>query len=217
MGYSPVETDLPPLRLVAGAAAADGRVALALGPSARWQRIPAYTLVPLELPGGAPPGGVSDDVTARQALHRLGLPAEIVSSAWTHAPSPAHAIDRHRWAGDGPAPFLDLSRQQPVEQPDGVALRAVVIRVYRARLTGPAHPSDDPAVACGLLWPAPDQLRALVRGLSLPDLRALAQRDPGLIAWERLPDDALIYLPAEYGERYLLRVLAKYGNQALSG
>ncbi|MDT9091513.1 hypothetical protein, partial [Escherichia coli] len=77
---------------------------------------------------------VPDAEAAWQAFQRLGLPVEIVASSWTHAPSPAHAIVRHRWAGATPAPFLELARKQPVERRDGVTLRAVVVRVYRARL-----------------------------------------------------------------------------------
>lgn len=217
MDNPPAETDLPPLRLIATAALSRGRIACMLGPPTRWQRIPSYTLVPLELPGYAPPNLMPDDEAARQAACGLGQPVEIVSSPWTHAPSPAHAIDRHRWVGAALAPFLELSRKQPSESSGGVTLRSVTIRVYRAQPSEPARPRDDPEIACGLLWPTPAQMRALVRGVSLPDLRALAERDPDLIAWERLPDDALIYLPAGYGERYLLRVLAKYGNQALFG
>jgi hypothetical protein len=30
-----------------------------------------------------------------------------------------------------------------------------------------------------------------------------------------LPGDALAYVPGDYGERYLLRVVAKYGPEAL--
>jgi hypothetical protein len=218
MGQPPGAGDLPSLRLVARAATADGRIAFALGPPPRWQRIPSYTLVPLELPGSAPPAGVPDGEAACQALGELGLAAEIVASPWTHAPSPAHAIDRHRWAGADPAPFLELARTQPVEQGAGVTLRRVAVRVYRARLAASAPGHADPITARRLLWLAQEQLRALVRGLPLADLRVLIARDPSdPAALDWLPDDALIYLPADYGERYLLRVLAKYGNQALFG
>jgi hypothetical protein len=31
------------------------------------------------------------------------------------------------------------------------------------------------------------------------------------------PPNAVVYLPADYGERYLLRVAAKYGRHALLG
>lgn len=211
---APDARDLPPLRLIAGAAIADGRIAFALGAPPRWQRIPTYTLVPLELPGGELHESMADMEAARRALHELGLAVEIVSSPWTYAPSPAHAIDRHRWEGAEPAPLLALARKQPVERPDGMALRPVAVRVYRARLAATTPGHADPN-AERRLWLTPEQVRALVRGVALADLRALIGRDAATLDW--LPEDALIYLPAEYGERYLLRVLAKYGDQALFG
>ena len=211
------DAPLPPLRLVAAAITADERIALTLGPPARWERIPSYTLVPLEFPAAAPPAGVSDADAIRQAASRLGRQVEIMPSPWTHGPSPSHAIDRHRWQGAEPAPLLELTRRLPVEHAESTELRLVVVRVYRARLAGAAHPRSDLDGTLGLLWPTPEQLRAVVRGLSLTDARSLAIRDDALIPWERLPDDALLYVPADYGERYLLRVMAKYGQEALFG
>jgi len=69
----------------------------------------------------------------------------------------------------------------------------------------------------GLLWLPFAPLRAVVRGLPLADVLAVGGVEFAPAPDPAPPADALIYLPNEYGERYLLRVVAKYGLRAISG
>jgi hypothetical protein len=54
-----------------------------------------------------------------------------------------------------------------------------------------------------------------VRGVPLGALLGLARGSARLAPGVSWPEEALVYLPAEYGERFLLRVAAKYGHHAL--
>ncbi|HEX6123357.1 MAG TPA: hypothetical protein VFY89_09360, partial [Ktedonobacterales bacterium] len=101
----------------------------------------------------------------------------------------------------------------PVESDAGTPTpRRVVIATYRVTLAG--EPVTG-AGSAGLLWLSLSALRQVVRGLPLGALFELAEgetRRAPEVVW---PADALVYLPAEYGERFLLRVAAKYGHHAL--
>jgi hypothetical protein len=170
--------------------------------------------VPLELPGGAAEPSETDlEALGRITRARLGRAARFVSGRWTYGPSRAHAIDRRAAdAGDGPSPLLQLERAAPADGRAGSGLRPVVIRAYLAQL-GAVSGRE----MAGAVWLGLEALRAAVRGMPLRDL--LGQDD---VAWEGrneipAPQDALVYVPSEYGERYLLRAIAKYGQRAVLG
>ncbi|HKS70854.1 MAG TPA: hypothetical protein VJQ45_10560, partial [Ktedonobacterales bacterium] len=122
-----------------------------------------------------------------------------------------------------PLPLLRLEREAPLHVAATPTLRRVVVTVYRARLTGPPALSsrgdqgegDDGAV--GLLWLAPGALRLAMRGMPFAELLAQPAVEwlPAPAPAASLPDDALLYVPADYGERHLLRLVAKYGPEAL--
>jgi hypothetical protein len=69
----------------------------------------------------------------------------------------------------------------------------------------------------GLLWLGPGALRAAVRGMPLADLLAMRSVEYEPSKQDTPPDDMLVFVPSEYGERYLLRVAAKYGPEAVFG
>jgi hypothetical protein len=118
---------------------------------------------------------------------------------------------------DVPLPLLRFAREEPLLVAPTPVVRRVVVSVYRGRLDGPPIL---PAETSGLLWLSPDALRLAMRGIPLAELLAhdgarwqggsTGQPEPA-----SLPDDAFIYVPAEYGERHLLRLVAKYGPKAL--
>lgn len=91
-------------------------------------------------------------------------------------------------------------------------MQRAIVRAYRAALSGEPQAGDG---ASGVLWLAPAALRLVMRGAALAELLALPT-----VAYQPardvvLPDDAFVYAPAEYGERALLRIVAKYGPTAL--
>ncbi len=90
--------------------------------------------------------------------------------------------------------------------------REQIVRVYLATL--PAG-SRSPAAPGAWLWLGADGLRHAMRGLLLAELLALPQTEWHTPPATPLPDDAFVYVPSEYGERHLLRILAKYGHAAV--
>lgn len=209
-----------PLRLLALALARGGRLGLLLGGPSHWQRTSGYTLVPAELPGGVQEPD-SDARTALEALARelLGQPAQVRGSRQLYGPSAAHTMDRLP-AGpeDAPLPVLRFERTMPLYVAATPVVRRVVVSVYRVRLAGPPLPHAETA---GLLWLSPAALRLAMRGTPLAELLAhdgaCWHTDPAGAAnlAVALPDDTFIYVPGEYGERHLLRLVAKYGPDAL--
>jgi hypothetical protein len=112
-----------------------------------------------------------------------------------------------------PAPLVRLERRRPVESTTSEpTLQPVVIEVYHAALVGAPQAYDD---AAGLLWLPQEALRQVVHGLPLGTLLSLQGVRARLATEMTWPEDALVYLPAEYGERFLLRVAAKYGRHTL--
>lgn len=203
------------VRLLGLIVARRDRIALLLGEPARWRSVPGCTFVPLELPGGE----LAEDEALTVALDRiariqLGCAATPRASQHTYGATPAHAVDRLApRAEETPPPLLRLERWRPSDADVGVPpLRRVVIAAYRATLAGEPVAGGGSA---GLLWLSLAALRSIVRGLPLGALLEQtgdgARLAPGII-W---PENALVYLPAEYGERFLPRVAAKYGPQAL--
>ena len=214
-GHATPDVDVrPPFRLVACVASRRGQVALLLGERERWQVETGCTFVPLELPGGAARDGEGDlQALERIARQRIGPQlgrVRVMAGQWVYGPSVAHAIDRRPvGAGPEPQPLVELTRSLPVEDAGEMTLRPVVVRAYRCAFDG-TFPS-------GLLWLGPGALRAAVRGMPLSDLLHMRSVECVLPDQDALPDDALVFVPSEYGERYLLRVAAKYGPEAVLG
>lgn len=215
--------------------ARDGMLALVVGGRERWREANGYTFVPADLPAG--------DLGAKPAVEALAQSVAAIARRWlgcdatlqpndtTYGPSERHAIDRLALAtGDNvptpaPLPLLHLERGMPLdelESPESAGspnrnepppFRRVVVQAYRAALVAEAQPGAE--TTAGILWLSPQALRVALRGVPLAEL--LAQ--PG-VAWQpaphlSLPDDTFIFVPAEYGERHLLRIAAKYGPQKL--
>jgi hypothetical protein len=223
MGQASSDPDVArfgPLHLLALALARKGRLGLLLQGSSHWQRTPGYTLVPAELPGGVqePESTIEAALTAL-AVRWLGQAAQIRGSRQLYGPSAVHTMDRlPANPEDAPLPVLRFERSTPLYVAATPVVRRVIVSVYRVRLAGPPQPH---AEAAGLLWLSPAALRLAMRGSPLADLLghtgAQWHRGPDGAAApaEALPDDAFIYVPGEYGERHLLRLVAKYGPEAL--
>lgn len=209
----------------------DGWLALVIGGRERWHDANGYTFVPADLPAGDLGGEVTVEaltqIIATIARRWLGCEAIPLPSDATYGPSERHAIDRLATAADDdtPLPLLHLERGMPLDEmmeSEGDAdardqhgmppFSRVVVRAYRAALVAESQPGAETA---GMLWLAPQALRVALRGVPLADL--LAQ--PG-VGWQpaphvSLPGNAFIFVPADYGERHLLRIVAKYGASKL--
>jgi hypothetical protein len=209
-----------PQTLVAAIVTQGDRLALIAAGRARWQATSGYTFVPIELPSAAldPHASLADAISriTEGLLGQLGRP---LASAQLYGPSQRHAIDRLDAAlEEPPLPVLRLERATALDSGadaspgTGLAFRRVLVRAYRVVLAGDARPG---AGIAGILWGTPQVLRLAMRGLPMSEL--LARTD---IRWQAgedspLPEDALAYVPSDYGERHLLRVVAKYGAQAV--
>jgi hypothetical protein len=201
--------------LVAFAVTRTDRLLLRCGGPERWRPAGGYTLIPCELPGMALPTGADPADTAERLLrltHRLlGVDAHMQSSMVTYGPSPAHRIDRLPPSGEAILPLLRLARLAPmstgVESP-----RELTVRVYLATIPAQWQP---PAMSGAWLWLGADGLRSAMRGLPFAELLAMPHAEWHTPPATPLPDDAFVYVPSEYGERHLLRILAKYGHAAL--
>ena len=207
-------TDESPGRTYAALVTARGRFALMMGGEDRWRHDPGYVFVPLELPGGVFPVDTAPDAALAEIGERwLGCPLRLTSASVTYGPSAIHAIDRLP-PRDPPAPLLALERIAPGDHERGRAVRRVTVEVFHATVDEGVALAPHGSCA-GLLLLSWQALRLVVRGLPLADL--LARDDVSLQprAGVALPPETLIYLTAEYGERTLLRVAAKYGAQAL--
>ena len=195
---------------------ASERIAFVLRGSAHWHAAADYTFLPLEVPGvtlvPAAEMTLAEEAVAL-ARRDLGCEAALVPSARLYGPSAAHMIDRLTPLPDEESllPLLRLRRMVPRDD-DGSPPRLELVRAYRATLD--AMPMPGPG-AVALVWLPLEALRRALRGLPLAELLALegvtmVQREAAT-----LPERAMVYLPAEYGERYLLRIAAKYGAAAL--
>lgn len=225
MGQASSDPDVArfgPLRLLALAVVRQGRLGLLLHGPSSWQRTPGYTLVPAELPGGVQEPETDTEVALTAlALRWLGQSARVRGSRQLYGPSAVHTMDRlAATAGDTPLPVLRFERSAPLYVAATPAVRRVIVSVYRVRLAGPPRPH---AEAAGLLWLSPAALRLAMRGIPLADLlthdgaqwHTSAGPDGAAAPAAALRDDAFIYVPGEYGERHLLRLVAKYGPEAL--
>ncbi|HEX5441367.1 MAG TPA: hypothetical protein VFW76_10815 [Ktedonobacterales bacterium] len=208
-------------RLCAALVTVRGRVALVIGGESRWRRDPGCVLIPLELPGGSWPEGSSPEAAiAAIGRHWLGNPLHPLDADVTYGPSARHAIDRLP-PQNAPAPLLYLERLAPADPERNEGVHRIAVAVYRAATDGAVGSADkadalEPRGECaGLLLLSWQALRQILRGLPLGDLLAREDVTVRLRPGVSLPSEALVYLTAEYGERTLLRVTAKYGMQAL--
>lgn len=202
-------------RLCAALVTVRGRVALVIGGESRWRRDPGCVFIPLELPGGPWPEGSSPEAAiATIGRHWLGAALHVLAAEATYGPSARHAIDRLP-PRDAPAPLLYLERLAPADPERNEGVHRSAVAVYRA-LTEGADDTLEPCGECaGLLLLSWQALRQILRRLPLNDLLAREDVTVRLHPGVSLPPESLVYLTAEYGERTLLRVTAKYGMQAL--
>lgn len=208
--------ELPPVeRLAALVVARHGAVAMQLGSPERWRELQSYTLAPVELPGMRVSEAASPLREAEAVASRvLGGPARVLPSLHTYGRTAAHAIDRiEQCSIPGPAPLIYLERGVPADDGTVVPQRAEIC-VYRGALDRDPRAGAS-GTGAGLFWMPLAALRQAIRGLPLEELVRMRgvvwMPAPGTV----LPDDLLMFVPAEYGERHLLRVAAKYGEQAV--
>ena len=205
-----------PVHLIALIVRAEDRIALVVHGSARWQAIPGYTLLPIEFPGATLEGDETPDrasTATALGMQTLGCPVRLIASHTVYGPSATRHIARLPiQPGEDPAPLLRVERIAPEERADGVTLRPVILRAYRAAAVGAVKPGS---ALAGVLWLPPGAMKRALRGLPFADLLALDG-----VRWQpnagcALPENAFAYMPSEYGERFLLRALAKYGPDAV--
>jgi hypothetical protein len=193
------------------------RLGLIIAPQAAWRPLYGDQMLPLALPGRAWLAGDdshSDPQAGALALSLavFGLPATALPAPWIYGPSARHAVDRTP-TDDPTAPFLRFERMLPSDSATGAAPRLSVIAVYRGALAG--SPMLNADVTAGLLWLSVGALALLVRGERVADALARDGATLQLANGALLPDDGLLYLPSDAGERQLLRIAAKYGEHAL--
>jgi hypothetical protein len=191
------------------------RFGLALAPQARWHDLYGRQMARLEFPGVPHVTGAAPSAEALAlGFATYGRAASLLPTCWTYGPSPRHAVDRFPAAPDATAPFLRFERMLPMERTTGKPPRLVAFEVYRAALAESAA-ALDPQMLAALVWLPLAALRHLVSGVRLGDLLAMDAVIVECAQSERLPEEALVYLPSDYGERHLLRIAAKYGESAL--
>ncbi|HET9110923.1 MAG TPA: hypothetical protein VFN78_08880 [Ktedonobacterales bacterium] len=191
------------------------RLGLILPQPTAWRDLYGLRSARLELPA-TPHASGADPQEEALALSETfyGRAAPPLPTRWTYGSSPRHMVDRFPVAEAALAtPFLRIERVAPPDADTGQAPRQTAIEVYRASLDGDA--TLDARKAGALLWLPVGALRQVAGGAPLSDLLAMEDMRVELPLGARLPDDALIYLPSEYGERFLLRIAAKYGEGAL--
>lgn len=204
-----------PEALVAAVIARAGKIALLAAGPERWQSTLGYTLIPIELPGGPVEAEEAPaSALARHCARLVGGVVRACSSRATYGPSPAHRIDRlARDDDDAPYPLLRYTRGMTTDAVEDVSVRAAVIRGYLTVAEDTPTPS---ASLAGLLWLTPEALRIAVRGIPFGEVGGLSGGAEWLAGVAHpLPDDAFIYVPGDFGERHLLRIVAKYGRRAL--
>lgn len=196
------------------------RIALRLAPEAHWQDLYGLRTARLELPGAAHAAD-ADPLSEALALGPAMFGAVIAAlpTRWTYGPSPRHAVDRAAAPEPAAAPFLRFERMLPQDDAAGAsgatrhAPQQIGIEVYRAALA--EEMALDAQVCSALVWTPVEALRTLVAGMRLGDALALEGVEAHAAPGSRLPDELLLYLPSDYGERHLTRIAAKYGSGAL--
>ncbi len=188
------------------------RLALLLASQSVWQTRYGAQLLPLALPSCACP----NDADCRALAFALaptcyGQEAIPLPTQWVYGPSARHAVDRV--AATGAEPFLRFERVSLSSDTSHAARETLVFAVYRARLAGKV--SLDGRVAAAVLWVTVAALRSLIGGERVADVVARDDVTVQLAAGVSLPDDGMLYLPSDMGERSLARIAAKYGERAL--
>ncbi len=203
------------LASVALLAIRDQRLGLVLPPQSAWRDLYGMRSARLELPATPHTPG-ADPYTEALALSGAWYDccAAPRSTHWTYGSSARHAVDRFPIPEASlSAPFLRIERMVPLGVEEGLAPRLTVIEVYRATLEDDVTLDSEKVGA--LLWIPVGALRHVVGGALLSDLLAIEGVRMELPPGAHVPEDALIYLPSDYGERFLLRIAAKYGERAL--
>ncbi len=190
----------------------DQRLALLLAPQPDWQTRYGAPFLPLALPNCA----CSTDADCRTLALALaptsfGQEAIPLPTRWVYGPSARHAIDRVAAASDDP--FLRFERVLPATDTSHSARETLVFAVYRARLAGSV--ALDARIAAAALWVTVAALRSLIGGERVADFVAREDVTVQVAAGVSLPEDGLLYLPSDVGERSLARIAAKYGEDAL--
>lgn len=207
----PHEERLP--ALVAVVVGRGERIALVIAGRERWVGRDGYTFVPAELPGGVVQDADRPDQAARRICAAVlrGM-VTIRPSLRLYGPSARHAIDVLPTDGERePLPLLRLTRLLPIE----VGAHMPHVATVRAYLAAAPHGVEPAPGVSGLLWLTTRALRTALRGAPLADLLAADGAELHVSSREALPPDAFVYVPAEYGERHLVRIAAKYGAEAL--
>jgi hypothetical protein len=190
------------------------RLGLALAPQTRWRDLYGLLTLRLELPNAACLLGGDPQAVALALGHAVyGRSATPLLTRWTYGPSQQHAVDRAPAVDAATAPFLRFERMLPMERATGQPPRLVAIAVYRAALADAA--TLDPQTVAAILWLPIAALRQVVAGAHVGELLALEDVSAECAQGVRLPENGLVYLPSDYGERHLLRIAAKYGEGAL--
>jgi ADP-ribose pyrophosphatase YjhB (NUDIX family) len=196
-----------------------GKIALVARGSERWRAQPGYILVPLELPGGPwRDGETPEQAITRVCREALGVAARPLSSRQLYGPSARRRMDKLSAASEVfPLPLLRFERAVLRDDPAGERIVSTVTCAYLTRLDGePSHSTMK--LTCGVLWSPPEALGALLRGVPFAETANL----PHGVEWQAnpdrpLPDDAFFFVPSEFGERQLARLIAKYGRSVLDG
>lgn len=192
----------------------DHRLGLALAPETRWHDLYGLRMLRLEFPS-APyaPGGDAREQALTLSQTTYGRPAMPLPTPWTYGPSQRHAVDRQPAPDPATAPFLRCTRMLPQAGEIRAAPQFIAIEVYRAELVG--DPRLDPSLIAGVLWLPLAALRSITPGARVGDVLRQTGVQAQLADGVSLPEEGVLYLPADYGERYLLRLAAKYSESAL--
>ena len=204
----------PPQRLVALALARRGKLALVLAGPDRWHESVSYVFMPAAFPGATLASDRDLAATLEAlAVQTFGRPAQVISSRCVYGPSPAHAIDRLATGPDERiVPVLRLQRGTPLDASDGLGIRRVELSAYLARVDSEVSAAGG---AAGILWVTPAALRAVLRGMPFAEVVALPGVEWAPASTVALPEEGFVYVPADFGERHLVRIAAKYGQEAL--
>lgn len=191
------------------------RIGLALEPQTRWRNLYGRRMARLELPSAPHARDAAPQTEALALAHAVyGRAASPAPTRWSYGPSPRHVVDRSPASSPTSAPFLRFERMLPLDRETGQPPRLVAVEVYRATLAE-GDAALDAQVVAAILWLPLAALRALVSGVQLGDLLALEGVESERAHEADLPDDILLYLPSDYGERHVLRIAAKYDERAL--
>lgn len=190
----------------------DQRLAFVLAPQPDWQIRYGVPLLPLSLPNCACPADADcRSLALALAPTVFGQEATSLPTQWIYGPSARHAIDRA--AAASADPFLRFERVNPTTAMAHEAWDTQVFAVYRAQLAGSV--ALDAHVVAAVFWVSVAALRVLCGGERFADMVARPDVTVQMATGVSAPDDGVLYLPSEMGERSLMRIAAKYGEDVL--